>query len=41
LELPLEFGNPAPEIGHHVLGKRGHALNPFRPGFAAPSSKNP
>src|SRR5258708_303975 len=32
LELLLELGNPAPEIGHHVLGKRGHSINSTSPG---------
>jgi hypothetical protein len=29
-ELVLKPGDPAPEIGHHVLGKRGHWSNPPR-----------
>ena len=31
LELVLKLGDPAPEIGHHVMGKRGHWFNPPRP----------
>src|SRR6476661_5781337 len=31
LEPLLKFGNPAPEISHHVLGKRGHSLKSISP----------
>src|SRR5437899_2265981 len=31
LQSLLKLGNPAPEIGHHVLGKRGHSLKSILP----------
>src|SRR5437588_2305666 len=31
LEPLFKLGNPAPEIGHHVLGKRGHSLKSILP----------
>ena len=31
LESSLEVGNRRLEVGQHVLGKRGHPPNPFRP----------
>jgi hypothetical protein len=31
-QLPLEFGNPLLEIGHGVLGKRGHSRKIHTPG---------